>query len=109
MNNLRNRVQLIGDIGDNISFQKNAGEESQIRTCLATKEINEVNAGKKVVKLQWHHLVAWGKTAEFMNTLLRKGNRVAVEGKLKQHTFKDEKGISRYYSEVIVDEFVLLS
>ena len=109
MNNLRNRVQLIGAIGEQIQYSKDARGEPMFRTALATKEVAKSKAGKKMVKLEWHHLVASGQTAEFMNTLLKKGHKIALEGKLKQHTFKDKEGIARYYSEIVVDEFVLIA
>ncbi len=109
MNNLRNKVQLIGNLGQDVEFHQANDGSPMARVPLATKEVLQNESGKKVIEIQWHYLVGWGQTAEFMNVLLHKGKEVAVQGKLKHHSYRDEHGATRFYSEVVVSEFMLLN
>ena len=65
--------------------------------------------GEKVIDVQWHNIVGWGKIAENMHVYLKKGKEVAIQGKLRHRTYDDKEGIKRYTSEVWVNEFMLLS
>ena len=52
--------------------------------------------------------MAWGKTAELANQLLKKGSEVALEGKLSNRSYEDKAGVKKYVSEVVMNEFLLL-
>jgi len=106
MNNLRNKVQLIGNLGKDIEWKQLDNGNSIARATIATKEIYKNADGEKVVDVQWHNLVGWGKVAEIMNVILKKGKEVAVQGKLTHRTYEDKDGQKRYISEVIVSEFM---
>ena len=58
---------------------------------------------------QWHNLVAWGKTAEIADKFLKKGQRVAIEGKLINRSYEDKNGIKRYVTEIVVNELLMLN
>lgn len=109
MTNLRNKVQLIGNLGKDVEYKKLDSGKSLSRVSIATKDIYKDKTGEKVVDTQWHQLVGWGKTADNMEMLMKQGKRVAVAGKLKHRTYEDKDGIKRYVSEVWVNEFELLS
>ena len=109
MNNLRNSVQLIGNLGrdvDLITFDSGM-QKASIR--LATNDYFKNNQGEKVNKTEWHNLVAWGKKAEHMSKLLRKGNEVVVHGKLTHRSYEDKDGVTRYVSEIVVQEFLKIT
>ena len=106
MNQLRNHVQLIGNLGKDVEFKQLKGGKAIARAVIATKEIYRNLQGEKVVDVQWHNLVGWGKVAEIMPVLLKKGKQVAVQGKLAHRSFEDKNGQKRYISEVIVSEFM---
>lgn len=109
MNNLRNRVQLIGNLGKDVEFKKLENGNAIARVPIATKEVVKNKKGEKVVDVQWHYLVGWGKVAEIMQVLLKKGKEVAVQGKLTHRTYEDNEGTKRFLSEVVVSEFMLIS
>jgi len=106
MNQLRNHVQLIGNLGKDVELKQLKGGKAIARAVIATKEIYRNPQGEKVVDVQWHNLVGWGKVAEIMPVLLKKGKQVAVQGKLAHRSFEDKNGQKRYISEVIVSEFM---
>lgn len=109
MNNLRNRVQLIGHLGKDVEFKSFDNGNTLARVSIATKEIFQNGKGEKVVDVQWHHLVGWGKLAEMMQVLCKKGKEVAVQGKLTHRSYEDQEGKTRYLSEIVVSEFMLLN
>ena len=109
MNNLRNKVQLIGNLGKDVDFKTLESGQTLARVSLATKDVFKNQEGEKVVDVQWHNLVGWGKTAENMNVFLKKGKHVAVNGQLRHRTYEGKDGIKRYTSEIWVNEFMLLN
>ena len=109
MNNLRNKVQLIGNLGKDVEYKQLQDGNAIARATIATKEVYKNSKGEKVIDVQWHNLVGWGRVAEFMQVLLKKGKQVAVQGKLAHRSYEDKKGQKRYISEVIVSEFIPLS
>lgn len=108
MNSIKNSVTLIGNLGKDPEFKQLQGGRAVARFSLATNETYRNQKGDKVTTTQWHTLVAWGKTAETMSTLLKKGKEVIVHGKLTYRSYEDKDGITRSIPEVVVDEFVML-
>jgi len=109
MNTLRNQVQLIGNLGKDMEFKAFDNGTMLIRGPIATNEFYKNNKGEKVQETQWHNVVAWGKTAELMHTLLKKGDEVAVQGKLVHRKYDDSNGQTKYVSEIVVGEFVKIT
>lgn len=109
MNNLRNKVQLIGHLGSNPEIKSYDGGKKMAKFSIATNESYKNQQGEKVEDTQWHNLVAWGKTADFCEQFLSKGNEVAVEGKLTHRDYTDTQGVKRYITEIQVNELLLLS
>ncbi|HHL52242.1 MAG TPA: single-stranded DNA-binding protein [Flammeovirgaceae bacterium] len=109
MRNLRNRVQLIGNIGKEPVVKTFESGKTKATFSLATTEQYYDQNGKKVQDTQWHNLVAWGKTASFVENYLERGSRIAVEGKLTHRSYEDEQGNTRYITEVVVGEIMMLT
>ncbi len=109
MNSIRNRVQLIGNLGKDVELKQTEGGSAFARASLATKDIYNNKQGQKVIDTQWHQIVAWGKVAENMEVFLKKGKEVAVTGKLRHRTYQDAEGITKNISEIVVNEFLLLN
>ncbi|MCB0547035.1 MAG: single-stranded DNA-binding protein [Phaeodactylibacter sp.] len=109
MNNLRNKVQLIGNLGKDVEFKQLKDGNAIARVTIATKDVYRNPKGEKVVDVQWHNLVGWGRVAEIMQVLLKKGKEVAVQGKLTHRSYEDKSGQKRFISEVIVEEFMPLN
>lgn len=106
---LKNKVQLIGNLGNDPEIKNLADGKKMARFSLATNESYRNDKGEKVQETQWHNLVAWGKVAELCENLLSKGSEIAIEGKLCHRDYTDSNGIKRYITEVQVNELLLLS
>lgn len=108
MNNLKNKVQLIGNLGNNPEVISLDSGKKLAKFSIATNENYKNNKGESVQDTQWHNIVAWGKTAEIIEKYLQKGNEVAVEGKLVNRSYDDKEGNKRYITEVVVNELLML-
>ena len=108
MNALKNRVQLIGNLGQDpeIVNLENGGKLAKFS--IATSESYKNAQGEKVEDTQWHNIVAWGKTAEIVENYLAKGRQVAVEGKLVHRSYENKAGEKRYITEVRCNELLML-
>ncbi len=108
MKSLRNRVQLIGHVGQDPEIIAFDGGKKLAKFRLATNDVYTKANGDKVEDTQWHNIVAWGKSAELVEKLLEKGRQVAVDGKLTNRSYEDKEGAKRFSTEVVANEFVLL-
>ncbi|MDF1699443.1 MAG: single-stranded DNA-binding protein [Saprospiraceae bacterium] len=106
MNNLKNSVQLIGNLGKDVDLREVSSGSKVARFTLATNDYYKNNKGEVIKETQWHSIVAWGKTAELMAKVLKKGNNVVLHGKLVHRTYEDKEGNIKYTSEVKVNEFI---
>lgn len=109
MNALKNKVQLIGNLGNNPEIKLLDGGNKLAKFSMATNEVYTNAKGEKVTDTQWHNIIAWGKTADLMEQLLEKGKQVMVEGKLTSRSYEDKDGIKRYITEIVANEFLLLT
>ena len=108
MNALRNKVQLIGHVGQDPEIKTLEGDRKVANLTIATNEVYKNGKGEKVEETQWHRISAWGKTAEVIEKYVTKGKEIAVEGKLTHRSYEDKNGDKKYYTEVVVNELLLL-
>ena len=109
MSSLRNSVQLIGHLGKDPEVKQLESGRFVAKVSIATNDIYKNAKGEKVIETQWHNLVTWGKNAENMQKICRKGDEVAIQGKLTHRSYEDKEGVTKYVTEVVVNEFVKLS
>jgi len=107
MNALRNKVQLIGNLGNNPEVITLDSGKKLAKFSIATNENYKNAQGEKVTDTQWHNVVAWNKTAEIVEKYLSKGNEIAVEGKLVTRSYDDKEGVKRYSTEVVINELLM--
>tara|TARA_B110000971_G_C19990480_1_gene491724 strand:- start:902 stop:1237 length:336 start_codon:yes stop_codon:yes gene_type:complete len=108
MSTLRNRVQLIGNLGNNPEMITLESGKKIAKFSIATNESYKNSQGEKVTDTQWHNVVAWNKTAEIIERYLEKGTEVAIEGKLTSRSYETKEGEKKYITEVVCNEIVLL-
>jgi single-strand DNA-binding protein len=108
MNTLRNKVQLIGNLGQapEIIQLENGSKLAKIR--IATNETYKNQEGKKVENVQWHNVIAWGKQAELLEKYVIKGQEIAIEGKLINRVYEAKEGGQRTKTEIQITDILLL-
>ena len=108
MKNLRNSVQLIGRLGQDPEVRDLTSGKKMTTFSIATSDFYKNSNGDKVEDTQWHNVVAWGKSAELAEKYLKKGKEVAIDGKLSNRKYEDKEGNTKYFTEVIMSEFLML-
>ena len=108
MNTLRNKVQLIGNLGMNPEIKTFDGGKKLAKMSIATNESYKNAKGELVKETTWHNLIAWNKTADIIEKYLTKGSEVAIEGKLVNKIYTDKEGVKRYTTEISVNEILML-
>jgi len=108
MSTLRNKVQLIGNLGNDPEIITLDSGKKLAKLSIATNESYKNAQGEKVTDTQWHNVVAWNKTAEIVEKYLQKGSEVAIEGKLTSRSYETKEGEKRYITEVVCNELLML-
>jgi single-strand DNA-binding protein len=108
MNALRNKVQLIGHVGQEPEIKILEGGKKLAKITIATNEVYYNEKKEKITDTQWHNVSAWGKTAEIIENFVSKGKEIAIEGKLTHRSYDDKDGVKRFYTEVVANELLLL-
>ena len=108
MSTLKNKVQLIGHVGQDPEIKTFDGGKKLAKLSIATNESYKNEKGEKVEETQWHNLIAWGKTADIIEKYVVKGKEIAIEGKLTHRSYEDKNGEKRYVTEVVIDELLML-
>jgi single-strand DNA-binding protein len=109
MNAMKNKVQLIGHLGQLPEIKTIADGKKVAHLNLATSESYKNAKGEKITDTQWHNIIAWGKLAEIAEKYLQKGTEIAVEGKLITRNYTDKQGIKRTITEVQASELLILT
>ena len=104
-----NKVILIGNLGDTVKMRYFDEKNSIGRFPIATNEsYTSKQTGEKVVTTDWHNIVVKNKLAELCEKYLTRGDKVYVEGKLKNRQWEQD-GVKRYATEVHVNEMTFLT
>lgn len=106
MKSMRNSVHLIGRLGKDPEI-KTYNERKRATFSLATTDVYKNQKGEKVEDTQWHNVVIWGKLAGVVEKYVKKGDEIAVEGKLV-HRVYESNGDKKYLTEVDVNDMLML-
>jgi single-strand DNA-binding protein len=107
MTTLRNRVQLVGNLGMNPEIVNFESGKKVAKFTLATNESFTDAKGNKTTNTQWHNIVAWGKQAEIVEKHLEKGKEVAFEGRLTYRQYEDKNKQTHYITEIVLNSFII--
>lgn len=107
----KNYVSLIGNIGkDTEARQTEQGIPYAIISLATSTGGYKKQDGTEVPKLtQWHRVVAWNNLAKFAGLYVKKGMKIAVEGSISYHSYKNDKGQDVYVTEIVANDIILMS
>ena len=108
MKDLRNRVQLIGNLGTNPEMVNFENGNKLVKFSLATSQTYNNAQGEKTSDTQWHNVVVWGKLAEHANKYLKKGDSLTLEGKIIYRNYEDKAGEKKYFTEIVMSDMVFM-
>lgn len=105
-----NRAQLIGNLTKDPEMRVTPSGQNVVNFSIATNRVWNDSNGQKQEQVEFHNLVAWGKTAEIINQYLKKGAKIFVEGRLQTRSWEDQNNnnIKRYRTEIVVSNMIML-
>jgi single-strand DNA-binding protein len=107
MNALRNKVQLIGRLGQEPEIVTFNDGNKMAKFSLATDDSYKDKEGQKVERAYWHNIVVKGGLVTVVESYVKKGQEIAVEGKLTNRSWDDKDGNKRYVTEILVNELLM--
>ncbi len=108
MSSLSNRVTLIGNLGQDPETKSTETGKKVTHFTLATKDGYKNNEGQRITETTWHNIVAWNGLADIADKFLKKGREVAVEGRIVYRNYEDKNGVTKYITEVVLSDLILL-
>jgi single-strand DNA-binding protein len=109
MKTLRNYVQLIGNLGQDVELKEFESGMKRASFSVATTDHFTNNKGEKSEKTEWHNVIAWGNLAEKMTSSLGKGDQVLIQGSIAHRKYEDTSGVTRYITEIVAGEYLKIA
>ena len=100
---------LIGHLGQDPKVITTQTGRTLTELSLATNESYKNSEGVWIKDTDWHRCIAWGKLAELLGNLCKKGQELAVRGKLAYNIYEDNDGNRRKIPQVVIADFSILS
>ena len=106
-----NKVMLIGNVGKDpdVHYYDSDQAVAQLRLATTEKGYSLPNGTQVPDRTDWHNLVFYRRLAKIVETYVRKGDKLYVEGRLKYRVYDDAKGQRQYTTEVVVDSMEMLT
>ncbi|MBR9758210.1 MAG: single-stranded DNA-binding protein [Algicola sp.] len=108
MNTLRNKVQLIGRLGQDPEIVNFKDGNKMAKFSLATDDSYKDKNGNKVARTYWHNVVVRNGLVKVVESYISKGQEIAIEGKLTNRSWEDKDGQTRYSTEIVCNELLML-
>jgi len=107
MSGYLNRVQLIGNLGQDPEVRATQAGKKIVTLSIATSESwKDRHTGERMQSTEWHRIVIFNEgLATIAEQYLTKGAKVLVEGKLVTNKWKDRDGNDRYTTEVQIQPY----
>jgi len=103
-----NQVTLLGNLGRDPEIRTTPQGKKVCTLNLATTENYKDKSGQWQENTDWHRVVLWDYKAETAEKHLRKGSKVMIEGKLKTRSYEDQAGVTKYITEVLGSNIILI-
>jgi single-strand DNA-binding protein len=104
-----NKVILIGRLGADPDIRYSQSGTAVAKISVATNDRVPAGEGNWEDRTEWHRVVAFGKVAERCGNFLSKGKQVYIEGRLRTNQWEDAQGVKRYTTEIVAQDFEILS
>jgi single-strand DNA-binding protein len=99
-----NKVTLIGNLTRNAELKALPSGIKVANFSIATNRSFKAKDGSKKEEVEYHNLVAFGRTAEVIEQYTHKGDQIYIDGRLQTRTWEKD-GEKKYRTEIIVESF----
>ena len=108
-----NKVTLIGNLGADPEVRSTNNGSRVANLSLATSRQWTSPGGEKQEKTEWHRVICWNnkgsQLADLAEKFMKKGDKIYVEGRIEYRTWEDREKQTRYVTEIVAREVILLS
>lgn len=103
-----NKVMLIGNVGNEPEVRATSSGARVAKVSLATNRTFQDRSGQQQERTEWHRLTFFGRLADIVEQWVHKGDKLYVEGRIEYSQTQDETGNTRYWTDVVVNEMLML-
>ncbi len=103
-----NKVMLIGNLGSDPEIRMTPSGAKVAKVSLATNRTYQDRTGQQQERTEWHRLTFFGRLADIVEQWVNKGDRLFVEGRIEYSQTQDDQGGTRYWTDIVVNELVML-
>jgi single-strand DNA-binding protein len=103
-----NKVMLIGNVGREPELKHTPSGIPVTSFAIVTANRWRDRSGVMQIHLDWHQIVAWRELAEVCQKIIRKGERIYVEGKIQTRSFNDKNGLKKNTVEILADNILTI-
>lgn len=103
-----NKATLIGNVGGDPDVRTTPSGTRIAKLSLATSRTFPDRSGQQQERTQWHRLTFFGRLVDVVEQWVKKGDRLFVEGRIDYSQTQDERGGTRYWTDIIVNEMIML-
>lgn len=103
-----NKVILIGNVGKDPEIINFENGNKLAKFTLATTEFYKDKSGEKASETTWHNLTVFGPVASVVEKYIKKGAKIAIEGKIQIREYETKEGEKRRSFEIVVKELMML-
>ena len=103
-----NKVMLIGNVGSEPEIRMTASGAKIAKFSVATNRSFQDRSGQQQERTEWHRLTCFGRLSDVVEQWVHKGDRVFVEGRIEYSQTQDDKGGTRYWTDIVVNEMIML-
>lgn len=101
-----NKVILIGNLGDDPKIISGSNGKFAELSVATSESWRDKTTGERREVTDWHRVKVFAEPlVKFAEQYLKKGTKVYVEGKQKTRKWTDEKGVTHYSTDVVLNGF----
>lgn len=97
-----NKISLLGRLTKDVDIRYTQTNNTAVANFTIAVNRRFVKEGEQ--QADFINIVAWSKLGEFCSKYFKKGQQIAVVGRLQTRTYDDDKGTKHYITEVIAEE-----
>ncbi len=103
-----NKVTLLGNLGMDPEIKTGENGKTLAKFTIATTDTYKNDKGERIDKTEWHNIIFWGTICNVIDKYLKKGMQTYIEGKITSRPYQDKDGITKYFTEIVGTNLVLL-
>ena len=105
-----NKIEIMGNLGKDPELRYLADQTATTSISIAyTEKWRDKKTGQQQESTEWFTAVLYGRQAETVCTYMKKGDCIAVWGKMKSRKYTGKDGVERVVHEIIVNDMQIIN